>query len=172
MKACFIIFHKNIQQYPKSWTEMFLSSIKKQTKKIPVLECDYGNKENQIYKKSIFFNKDYPTHAHAHNFLCHEAVRMGFNAVFNTNVDDIYHFQRVEKQLPYMEAGYDVVSCDMTQIDQNNIVLREDIRFSQMDIEHNGLQRNHNIIAHPGCVYSKNFIENRRIVTGKPYVFS
>ena len=29
-----------------------------------------------------------------------------------------------------------------------------------MDIEHNGLQRNHNIIAHPGCVYSKNFIEN------------
>ena len=29
-----------------------------------------------------------------------------------------------------------------------------------MDIELQGLSKNHNCIAHPGCVYSKNFIMN------------
>ena len=172
MNPATIIFHKNINRYPKLWISWFLKSIKNQAK-TTIFEIDYGGTKNQIYKGSVFYSKKFPTHAHAHNFLCIEAVEKGHDCVFNTNIDDIYHYQRVEVQLRYMEAGYDVVSCDMTQINDKNEassaenaivvqgkVLRTDIKFSEMDIVKQGLEKNHNIVAHPGVCYSKNFIEN------------
>lgn len=62
-----------------------------------------------------------------------------------------------------MEKGIDVCSCDMTQMDGENNVLRENIRFSEMNIEEHAA-RGHNVIAHPACAYSKNFILKSKLL--------
>lgn len=129
-------------------------------KKFKVFEIDYGCDKNQVYKGSQFYSIPMYTHAHAHNFLCYKAVSEGYDCVFNVNIDDMYHPQRIELQLPFMKAGYDVVSCNHHQINEDS-TLKKPVPdyFSNMDIYKHAKQ-GHNVISHPGCVYSKNFIEN------------
>lgn len=171
MTHAVILYHANHEKYPKKWVDDCMMSIRKQTKLQMVIELDYNGGTTPIYDGSYFFSKklDYTEsdkatgrhtgHSLAHNWLCRKAVELGCDYVFNTNIDDFYHFERIEKQLEYLEQGYDVVSCNMTQIDEENRVLRQDILFSQMDIKEHA-RKGHNIIAHPACAYSKNFIQN------------
>lgn len=132
---------------------------------------DYSGGEVPLYEGSAFFSEklDYEAsdtatgrhtgHSLAHNYLCKKAVELGYDYVFNTNIDDFYHYDRISIQSEYLSQGYDVVSCNMTQIDPLNYATREDILFSQMDIRKQA-SIGHNIISHPGCAYSKNFILN------------
>lgn len=166
-----IIYHANHKKYPEKWISDFVLSIRNQTKLERVLELDYAGGTEPIYEGSLFFSRklDYEAsdkatgkhtgHSHAHNWLCKKAIELGCDYVFNTNIDDIYHFERIERQLPYLEQGFDVVTCNMTQIDEENRILRQDILFSQMDILAQA-KKNHNIIAHPACAYSRNFVLN------------
>ena len=166
-----IIYHANHANYPYKWISDCISSIKNQKGDFVVLEMDYNGGDKPLYQGSFFFSKklDYSEsdkatgrhtgHSLAHNFLCQKAIEMGADFVFNTNIDDFYHYDRVNVQSEYLAQDYDVVSCNMTQIDEDNRVLRSDILFSNMNIEEHAA-RNHNIIAHPACAYSKNFILN------------
>lgn len=156
-KICQISFHKNLGQYPDRWISDYRKSIENQVTKTPIYEIDYGNKGERIFQDSVYESYEFPTHASAHNYLCRKAVKDGFDYVANTNVDDLYHQERISRQLQYCEK-YDVVSCDMTQIDAENYVRRENILFSQMDIKEHA-KKDHNVIAHPACIYSKNFIQ-------------
>lgn len=157
-KICQISFHKNLSRYPAKWIEDYRLSIENQVTKTPIFEIDYGCEGERIFKDSQYYEVRFANHAQAHNFLCEQAVGHGFDFVANTNVDDLYHQERILRQLPYCEK-YDVVSCDMTQIDAENRVTRENILFSQMNIREHA-DKGHNILAHPACIYSKNFIEN------------
>lgn len=159
-----IIYHKNHTRYPKKWIDDFVTSIKNQRViEYDVLELNYGGEKDQIYEGSKFFFRNLPNHAEAHNWCCKKAVKMGADVVFNTNIDDFYHYERLLRQMEAMERGIDICSCNMTQINGDNEVLREDIRFSDMPIlEH--AQRGHNVLAHPGCAYSKNFIQNSELL--------
>lgn len=159
MKVATICFHKNLSRYPAKWIEDYRMSIENQVTKTTIFEINYGGTEEGIFKDSMFESIELPTHAHAHNYLCYKAIHKGFDFVANTNIDDLYHQERIFRQLPYCEQGYDVVSCDMTQIDADNNVTRADILFSQMNITEHA-ETGHNIIAHPACIYSKNFIEH------------
>lgn len=175
-----ILYHANAKQrYPQKWIDDCVGSIKNQTEKCIVLEMDYAGGEERLCDTSIFYSTvinhyqaDKKTfrhtgHSYAHNMLCKLAVEQrGADYVFNTNLDDFYHYQRVEKQLEYLREGYDVVSSNMTQIDGDNRVLRSDIRFSDMDIEEHA-KKGHNVISHPVCAYSKNFILNSGLLN--PY---
>lgn len=174
-----ILYHANARsRYPQRWIDDCIGSIKNQTEKCVVLEMDYEGKGEQLCEGSIFYNRkmftDYSDketgrhtgHSWAHNFLCEVAMEYNADYVFNTNIDDFYHYQRVEKQLEYLKQGYDVVSSNMTQINENNEVLRADIRFSDMDIEEHAA-KGHNVISHPACAYSKNFILNSGLLN--PY---
>ncbi len=156
---CGIVFHKNVFSYQKKWLDDFTESVNNQTIRMDILEIDYGGTYNKLFQQSLFYCKEFSNHADAHNFLCMEAVKKGYKYIFNHNVDDMYHQERVARQLPPMEEGFDVVSCNMTQMDAANRVIRDDILFSEMDILKQSY-KGHNIIAHPACCYSKNFIEN------------
>lgn len=158
MKTASICFHKNLSRYPEKWTDDYRVSIESQVTKTVIFEIDYGCQGERIFKNSRYYEVPFSNHAEAHNFLCRQAVGHGFDFVANTNIDDLYHQERILRQLPYCEK-YDVVSCDMTHIDGENTVTKENILFSQMNIREHA-EKNHNILAHPACIYSKNFIEN------------
>ena len=166
-----IIYHANHEKYPANWISDCVNSIRNQKGEFTVLEMDYNGGMTPIYEGSLFFSKklDYEAsdkatgrhtgHSYAHNWLCLKAVELGYDNVFNTNIDDFYHYDRINIQSEYLAQGYDVVSCNMTQIDHENRVLRQDILFSQMDIQEHAA-KSHNVVSHPACAYSKNFILN------------
>lgn len=140
-------------------------SIENQVMKTAIFEIDYGyGKEERIFKDSIYEQMEMPTHADAHNYLCRKAVAAGFDYVANTNIDDLYHHERISRQSLYLKDN-DVVSCDMTQINGDNEVIRPNILFSQMNIREHAAT-GHNVVAHPAVIYSKKFIEESGLLVG------
>ena len=155
-KICVIIFHKNVNQYPAEWVKECIDSIRNQTyQNFKVLEIDYGGTGIQIYTGSIFESKSFPTHTHAHNYLCDKAFSEGYDYVANVNLDDVYSPNRLEKQLPYMQQGYDIISSNFYNINENGEV-RQQKRFHDKDPQAEA-NNNHNIICHPVVCYSKHF---------------
>jgi hypothetical protein len=82
-----------------------------------------------------------------------------FFYVFNTNIDDFYHAQRVEKQIECFSKGYDVVSSDFCYVDINDNPYHYMHVKSFGDIKLN-LDRDHNVIAHPCVAFNKKFWAN------------
>jgi hypothetical protein len=158
-KSAVIIFHKNISTYPKRWIDKCMDSIKNQThKNFDVFEIDYGGGGNQIYSGSKFFNLQLKDHAEAHNFLLDKVFSMDYNCAFNVNVDDYYSLDRFEKQLEYIERGYDVVSSNFHRVNQDDKIIHT-LLFSDKNMVRES-NKGHNIIAHPVLCYSRNFWDN------------
>jgi hypothetical protein len=138
---------------------MCLSTIRHQTyKDFVVYELNYGGSDKQLYEGSIFESKLLNNHAEAHNHLLDKVFADGFDVAFNTNIDDYYTLDRLEKQIEYIKRGYDVVSSNFYWIDKNNVVTGKTIfHVKNIMVE---ARKNHNIIAHPVCAYSKKFWTN------------
>ncbi len=158
LKAAVIIFHKNVQNYPKKWIDECIESIKIQTyQNFDVFEVDYGGSNQQIYPGSNFESREFDNHAEAHNYLLDKVFALNYDCAFNVNVDDIYAVDRFEKQIACMEEGCDVVSSNYYNINENGETIKE-MAMSGLnpDIE---ASSGHNIIAHPVVCYSRNFWE-------------
>lgn len=156
LKPAVIIFHKNIKSYPNEWINKCVDSIRNQTyKNFDVFEIDYGGERNQIYSGSKFFNKKLKDHAEAHNYLLDEVFSMDYDCAFNVNVDDYYSPDRFEKQLEYIERGYDVVSSNFRRVSKDDHFLYN-LNFSGKNIITES-KREHNVIAHPVVCYSRKF---------------
>lgn len=156
MKVAVVIFHKNINRYPKEWIDRCVSSIQNQTfQDFDVFELDYGGDNNCIYPGSTRINEEFSDHAEALNFLLRMVFLLGYDCAFNVNVDDYYALDRFEKQLPYIKDGYDIVSSNFHIINENNEITKSMDMASRNMIEE--ANRNHNIIAHPVLCYSKKF---------------
>lgn len=156
MNAAVIIFHKNVRSYPPEWIRQSVESIQKQTfKQFDVFEMDYGGSAVRIFPGSIFISFELSTHADAHNFLLDLVFSKGYDCAFNVNVDDYYAPDRFEKQLVYMQAGYDVVSSDFYNVNESGKVMDKMIMHDKSITEE--AAKGHNIIAHPAVCYSKNF---------------
>jgi len=172
MKIGVIFFHKNIRNiYKERWIKKSVKSILDQTySDIGIYEINYGGDEFSL--KDYFVNEDRPwifiseekqNHAEAMNFILDRAFNDGCNFVFNTNLDDYYSTNRIEKQLEYLTQGYDIVSSDFCYIQEN--LENEDIvtfhkNINQFGSVSHNLERNHNVIAHPSVAYSGKFWED------------
>jgi hypothetical protein len=158
MKLGVILFHKNINDlYPSKWISKCLSSIRNQTyNNFTFYEINYGGDGYQLVEDSVFYNIEKKNYADAMNFIITEAFNDGCDYVFNTNLDDFYHNLRIEKQLEYLNMGFDIVSSDFCYVDaDDNITLYMNIT-THGDIKYN-LNINHNIIAHPCVAINKTF---------------
>lgn len=156
MKYAVIIFHKNVHHYPLNWIGKCVHSMKNQTcSKGDFFEIDYGNDNIQIYSGSNFESKELKNHAEAHNYLLDKVFDLGYDCAFNVNIDDYYALNRFEKQLPYIEKGYDVVSSNFFNIDEEGNVL-QGMKMNDKDLQEES-RKNHNIIAHPVLCYSRKF---------------
>lgn len=157
-KAAVIIFHKNIERYPKEWIQLCIDSIQQQTyKHFDVFELDYGGTGTSIYPNSIFSSMEFKDHAQAHNYLLDLVFQKGYDCAFNVNVDDFYSLDRFEEQIEAIEMGYDVVSSNFCNVNEQGEVIQIN-NMSVLDMVEEA-KGNHNIIAHPVCCYSKKFWE-------------
>lgn len=156
LKVAVILFHKNIMNYPTDWVAKCINSIKEQTfQNFDVFELEYGGEEIQVYEDSNFASLKLANHAEAHNFLLDKVFSLGYDCAFNVNIDDAYSPDRFEKQLPFMELGYDVVSSNFYNINGNGEVI-DKMEMSKLNMVEEA-NKGHNIIAHPVCCYSKKF---------------
>lgn len=156
MKLALICFHKNLDRYPKTWIDKYRDSILNQTyKEFDIFEVNYGGETNRIFENSIFESLNFQDHAAAHNYLLDKVFSLGYDYAANSNCDDYYALDRLEKQIKFMEAGYDVISSNFYAIDENdNIKHKTEFHDKNILAESN---KNHNIIAHPVLCYSRNF---------------
>lgn len=160
MKSAVIIFHRNIDSYyPKEWVDKCLNTIRNQSyQDFQVFELDYGGAGRQIYRGSEFDSVMMNNHAEAHNYLLDKVFKEDYDCAFNVNVDDWYALNRFEKQLPYIEQGYDVVSSNFYRVNEDESV-KQSFFFDQRDIVKES-EREHNVLAHPVLCYSKNYWTN------------
>lgn len=158
-KIALIVYHKNVTQYPKQWIIEFSESILNQTYQgFDILELNYGGGEEQIFACSIYESIEMNNHAGAMNYLIDKAF-LTYDFVFNTNIDDIYSLDRIEKQLPYLLDGYDIVSSNFVLFDANGDFHTH--QFHTLNIKHE-LNKDHNILCHPVVCYSKHFWKDNR----------
>lgn len=149
-----IVFHKQLHQYPKQWILDFSESILNQTfQEFSILELNYGGGEERIFACSVFESIEMNNHAEAMNYLIDKAFK-SYEFVFNTNVDDKYSLDRIEKQLPYLEKGYDIVSSNFSLFNDNGTFHTHQFHKLNIKVE---LQQNHNVICHPVIAMSKHF---------------
>ncbi len=164
MKCALLSYHKNLLElYPKSWIEQYKQSIINQTyKHFDIWEINYGGGEELIFEEnSNFASMQFPTFVHVLSFALDSLFQMGYDCVANTNCDDYYSYNRLEKQIPYMEQGYDICSSNFSLIIDDKVTHTH--KFHNLDIK-SELRRGHNPICHPAVCYSKEFWKNNRYV--------
>lgn len=159
MNSAVILFHKNITRYPNSWISRCIGSIRDQSyENFDVYELEYGGNGTQHYVGSNFESLDLQNHSNAQNHLLDKVFSVGYDVVFNVNIDDFYSTFRFEKQIEAMEMGYDIVSSNFIRVDEDENPI-EALYISNLDIEKEAAN-NRNILAHPAVCYSKYFWEN------------
>jgi hypothetical protein len=158
MKIGVIFFHGNLYRiHDQRWSKKCIESIRNQSiQDLHFYEINFGDDTLQLLEDSKFFHIQKKNYVEAMNFIINESFKDGCDYVFNTNIDDFYHPQRIEKQIECFNQGYDVVSSDFCYVDLN------DNPYHYMNIKSFGdiklnLNRDHNVIAHPCVSFSKNF---------------
>lgn len=156
VKLAVIIFHKNINRYPEQWIKKCVYTIKNQTyKNFDVFEVDYGGTDNQVYEGSNFESIEFENHVLAHNYLLDKVFSLGYTHAANVNIDDFYSIRRFEKQLPYIERGYDIISSNFYNVNEKGLI-RGKLRMDNKNISIEA-KKEHNILCHPVIIYSKHF---------------
>lgn len=163
MKVALLAYHKNINTlYPKEWIEEYKQSILNQTAKdVSIFEQNYGNDNYRIFDNSYFESVPMPTFVHALNYLIKKVLSGGYDGIFNTNCDDYFSLDRIEKQLFFIEQGYDIVSSNFSLV-QDGVIIKTH-SFEKLDLALE-LSNNHNPICHPVVGYSRNFLLNNSYV--------
>jgi hypothetical protein len=158
MKIALICFHKNLERYPNEWIEIYKNSILEQSyKHFDTFELNYGEGKERIFDNSFFESLNLKDHAEAHNYLLNKCFLLGYDFIFNTNVDDKYPLDRLQNQIDNIDPAFSVMSGNYTSFSESipNIATTN---FQKLDI-FNEFKKEHNIIAHPACLYSRKIIE-------------
>lgn len=162
MKIALICYHKNIDKiYPQKWIEEYHNSIVNQThKEFDIYECDYGAGSQRIFDTPYYMSKQFNTFADCMNFMITHCFDSGYDYVFNTNVDDYYSLNRIERQLVFLKQGFDLVTSNFSLINKNSDVIHTH-NFHKHNLR-NEILKGHNIIAHPVVAYSSYFWINNK----------
>lgn len=158
MKVALLVYHKNaIDLYPNSWIEEFKLSIDQQTyKEFDIFELNYGSDNFRIFDNSKYYKVELDNHIHAMNILIDHILLNGYDIIANTNIDDIYHECRLEKQIEAIESGYDLVSSNFLYVGEKSQMMQ----MSKYNIEKE-LNKGHNVICHPLVVTHRRFWEDK-----------
>lgn len=155
-KIAIIVYHKNASSiYPEKWIEEFRSSILNQTyKDFDIFEIEYSGGDFRIFTNSNWFSHKFNTFVDAMNHLLDVCFHLNYDYVFNTNIDDYYALNRIERQLMYLSCGYDIVASNFHLIRDDKIVHSHLMNTQNIKVE---LERNNNPIGHPVVAYNKSF---------------
>lgn len=172
MKKGVIFFHSNIQKlYPKRWVDRCIdSTVLQRENDFKIYEINYGGDDYSIFdginyhQDREFHSKFFSNHAEAMNFIIDRAFGDGCDVIFNTNLDDFYSPDRIEKQMIEIKNGSDLVSSNMCYFEEKNGIDKtlKYINFFDIGSIEKSLIGGHNVIAHPVVAFSKNFWKNHR----------
>lgn len=157
MRIALISYHKNVfKNYPKKWIDKHVKTVTGQTfMDFDIYEVDYGGDGNRIFDNSFYDSKKFPTFVHTMNYLLdHLFNDLKYDVVGNLNVDDYYDVRRLELQLPWIKAGYHLVSSNYSLVRNDTVTHR--MNFEKRNVL-NELLRGNNVVAHPSMLYSKHF---------------
>lgn len=189
-KSAVIVFHKNIYQiYEKIWIKECIDSIMSQTyQEFDIYEVNYGGGDVSLFKeynlkklnkKHAFYSISLPDHTYAMNFIINKAFDNNYDVIFNSNLDDIYNKDRFDRQIRFVNKGYDLTSSYWEYIENSDSktvtkLMGYDILFQNLKKEnknHNKyhiyshkailheLNNNHNVINHSGICITRKFWE-------------
>lgn len=164
MKLAWLAYHKNAQKlYPPHWLEKYKETTLNQTyKDFNIIESNYGGDNFRIFENSEFDNEPADNFVQCLNRLLDKCFfEDGYDFVFNSNIDDFTALDRIEKQLPYLESGFDIVSSNFCLLKGETIVRWH--KFHELDIAQQ-LANNHNVVCHPVVAYSRRFWETHRYI--------
>jgi len=156
-RVALLCYHKNADKiYPPHWINKYRDSVKDQTyRNLEIFEMNYGGDNYRIFEESAFESFPYPTFVHALNYLLDKVFASGYYAAFNTNVDDWYRHDAVEREVSDMKHGdYDLVSCNFCLVKNDRVTKYH--RFHNLNIQQE-LERGHNPVAHPAVLYHNKF---------------
>lgn len=167
MRTALICYHKNLNTvYHPEWIKQYRQSILNQTfQDFDIYELNYGAGQERIFDNSIFVSHPFKTFVHGMNYLLSQLFfppdnpEKYYDCVFNSNVDDYYHPEWMEREVLHIKNGYDIVSS-------NYVLVKDDqhqqyTNFNTLDIN-NRLNNQENIIAHPAVAYSRRFWQHNR----------
>ena len=117
-KCAALVYHKNIFDiYQKKWITKCIDSITNQSFiNYDILELNYGGNNLSLFPSTIankkyFWNRRFNSHHEARGFLLHKAFHeMGFDIIFNVQLDKFYHLDRFQYQVGAIQRGYDIIS--------------------------------------------------------------
>lgn len=165
MKIGLVCYHKNADKiYPEQWINDFRNSILFQTnKEFKIYELNYCDSMTDDYFR-IFDNSEYyrgihSNHGSAMNEIIDIAFADGCDYVGNLNCDDVYSYDRIEKQIKFAEMSYDIISSNFSLFNDTGVFHTHN--FDKLDIRKE-LDLNHNILCHPIIMYSKHFWKSNR----------
>jgi hypothetical protein len=169
MKKGVVLYHCNIEKiYKKRWINECIDSLINQTDTDFIFyEVNYGGSEysvlsdSKISQEIKFWSCNLSNYAEAMNFIIEKAFDDSCDAVFNVNLDDKYHPERIEKEFNFIKLGYDLITSDFCYIEEDssgedsitNLMLMSS-KYPNINSE---LEKNHNVIAHPCVCYSRKF---------------
>lgn len=158
MKIAVISFHKNIGRYPIEWIEKYKNSILNQTyQEFDIVELNYGGGIERIFENSRFISENLTDHAEAHNRLLNICFDDGYDYILNTNVDDYYPINRISLHVQNYNNEFSVISGNYQGFNGDSDLLGI-TQFHTMNID-DEFSKNHNIISHPACGYTRKFLE-------------
>ncbi len=160
IKIAVICYHKNAEKiYQKRWIEQYRNCILLQRYYgFDIMECNYGGGDFRIFggDDTFFFKEKSQTFVHCMNYLLNKCFNeLGYDYVFNTNVDDLYSLDRISKQIDCLQDGNDLVASNFTLMNEKGKEYHRH-SFQYLDIE-SELTKDHNIIGHSSVAYSKKF---------------
>ncbi len=111
IKSAVMLYHSNIKGvYPEPWVTKCVDTILLQTHQdFDIFELNYGRDEHSVFgghlqqlngRMYTFLKRRFDDHSMAMNFLLDTIFAKGYDAVFNTNLDDFYAPTRFAKQVP------------------------------------------------------------------------
>lgn len=163
LKIAVICYHSNLYAlYPETWIIKFRDSILNQTHKtFDIWELNYSGGNERIFINSIFESKHLPSFVDAMNYLIDIIFSKGYDCVVNTNCDDFYALNRIEKQIESIKAGYDAVSSNFALI-RDDVCVHVNV-FDKLDISQE-LNNGHNPVCHPSIILNHKFWKQNRYV--------
>ena len=181
-KSAVIFFHKNIDSIccPKWITDCVNSVMTQSYQDFDIFEIDYGATNHSVVdhrhvngngKKYFYYSEELHDHSQAMMFLLNKCFSMGYDVVFNTNMDDIYHPDRFQKQLAEVDNGNQLISSYWYYINEENEIVNhidQNILFAKyphhddypLDIILSELDNDMNVINHSNVCFTRSFWES------------
>jgi hypothetical protein len=176
MKKGVILFHSNIKNiYYDRWISKSIQSMMNQSDnnfifyEVNYNGDDYSVIPNDCKLEKKFWSKKLDNYADAMNFILNKAFEDNCDYVFNMNLDDFYHEDRVLIQTKIMlEKKYDILSSNFYYIEEtitNNgyeDIITQVFNMTEFSSINSEFKNGNNIIAHPSVCFSRKFWDDNK----------